>query len=161
MKTEKQNYSERNELCRLIQHMTIAMMTTANNDGGLTSRPMSPLLLDAYGDLWFFTDIRSEKIKHRDAINLCFVDSTRASYVSISGHGVLHNERAYIDRLWTPFAKPWFKEGPESSHLVLLKFVPSSAEYWSSEQSRMVTILAAPAASENGLGNQTHATTSA
>src|SRR4249920_86308 len=101
MKTEKQSSNERAELCRLIQHMTIAMMTTADSNGGLTSRPMSPLLLDAYGDLWFFTDIRSEKVKHRDTINLCFVDSTRASYVSLSGHGILHNERSYIDRLWT------------------------------------------------------------
>lgn len=146
MKTEKQNSSDRSELCRLIQHMTIAMMTTANNDGGLTSRPMSPLLLDAYGDLWFFTDIRSEKVKHRDAINLCFIDSTRATYVSLSGHGVLHDERAYIDRLWTPFAKPWFHEGPESSHLALLKFVTRSAEYWSSAQARMVALLSAPVA---------------
>ncbi len=143
MKTEKQSSAERTELCRLIQHMTIAMMTTADCDGGLTSRPMSPLLLDAYGDLWFFTDIRSEKVKHRDAINLSFIDSTRATYVSLSGHGVLHNERAYIDRLWTPFAKPWFAEGPDSTNLALLKFVTHSAEYWSSAQSRMVAVLIA------------------
>lgn len=140
MKTEKQNNSERTELCRLIQHMTITMMTTADSDGGLTSRPMSPLLLDAYGDLWFFTDLRSEKVKHRDAINLSFIDSSRATYVSLSGHGVLHNERPYIDRLWTPFAKPWFAEGPESTNLALLKFVVHSAEYWSSAQSRMVAV---------------------
>ncbi|MGH8107301.1 MAG: pyridoxamine 5'-phosphate oxidase family protein [Arenimonas sp.] len=113
---------------------------TADSDTGLTSRPMSPLLLDAYGDLWFFTDIRSEKVKHLDAINLCFLDSTRATYVSLSGHGILHNERAYIDRLWTPFAKPWFAEGPESANLALLKFVTHSAEYWNSAQSRMVSI---------------------
>ena len=44
MKSEKQDSPERTELCRLIQHMTVAMMTTANADGGLTSRPMAPLL---------------------------------------------------------------------------------------------------------------------
>lgn len=161
MKTEKQNTIEGTELCRLIQHLTIAMMSTANNDGGITSRPMSPLLLDAYGDLWFFTDIRSEKIKHRDAINLSFIDSTRATYVSISGHGVLHNERAFIERLWTPFAKPWFAEGPESPNLVLLKFVTDSAEYWNSAQSRMVPLLAASSAEAHGFSEASRKSASA
>ncbi len=161
MKTEKQNSAERTELCRLIQHMTIAMMTTADRDGGLSSRPMSPLLLDAYGDLWFFTDIRSEKVKHLDAINLCFLDSTRATYVSLSGHGILHNERAYIDRLWTPFAKPWFSEGPESTNLALLKFVTRSAEYWSSAQSRMVPVLVATDAAMNEFARSSRQSASA
>jgi len=144
MKTEKQNSDERADICRLIQNLTITLMTTANREGGLTSRPMSPLLLDAYGDLWFFTDVRSEKTKHLDAINLGFIDSTRATYVSLSGHGILHNERSYIDRLWTPFAKPWFAEGPDSPNLALLKFVTRSAEYWNSAQSRMVSLLKMP-----------------
>lgn len=144
LKTEKQHSNDRAEMYRLIQNLTITMMTTANNDGGLTSRPMSPLLLDAYGDLWFFTDVRSDKVKHLDAINLGFTDASRATYVSLSGHGILHDERSYIDRLWTPFAKPWFAEGPESPNLVLLKFVTRSAEYWNSAQSRMVSLLATP-----------------
>ncbi len=161
MKTEKQDSSERTELCRLIQHMTITTMTTANNDGGLSCRPMSPLLLDKYGDLWFFTDIRSEKVKHRDAINLSFTDTSRATYVSLSGHGILHNERSYIDRLWTPFAKPWFSEGPESPNLALLKFVTHSAEYWSSAQSRMVSVLAATDAIGNTLSDSPRKSASA
>lgn len=147
MKTEKQNSDQRAELCRFIQNLTISLMTTANKEGGLTSRPMSPLLLDAYGDLWFFTDVRSEKVKHLHAINLGFIDSSRATYLSLSGHGVLHNERSYIGRLWTPFAKPWFAEGPESPNLVLLKFVTHSAEYWNSAQSKMVALLTTPEAS--------------
>lgn len=151
MKTEKQNSTERVELCRLIQNLTICMMTTANKESGLTCRPMSPLLLDAYGDLWFFSDIRSEKVKHLDTINLSFIDTTRATYVSMTGHGVLHNERSYIDRLWTPFAKPWFAEGRDSEHLVLLKFVAHSAEYWNSAESKMVALLNLPEATINDM----------
>lgn len=161
MKTEKQNSAERLELCRLIQSLTICMMTTANKEGGLTCRPMSPLLLDAYGDLWFFTDVRSEKTKHLDGINLGFIDSSRATYVSLSGHGILHNERSYIDRLWTPFAKPWFAEGPESPNLVLLKFVTRSAEYWNSAQSRMVGLLTPPADAAETMSEHSRRTASA
>ncbi len=161
MKTEKQNSAERVELCRLIQNLTICMMTTANKEGGLTCRPMSPLLLDAYGDLWFFTDVRSEKAKHLDAINLGFIDSSRATYVSLSGHGILHNERSYIDRLWTPFAKPWFAEGPESPNLVLLKFVTRSAEYWNSAESRMVSLLTTHEAAVELISDHSRRTVSA
>jgi general stress protein 26 len=140
MKTERQTSAERNQLCQLIQHLTITMLTTVDDGGMLTSRPMSPLLLDSSGALWFFADLRSAKVNHLDSINLNFVDSTRATYVSISGRGQINTERPYIDRLWTPFAKPWFPGGPESSHLALLKFVPDMAEYWDSSHSRMIRI---------------------
>ncbi|MEO8002604.1 MAG: pyridoxamine 5'-phosphate oxidase family protein [Arenimonas sp.] len=145
MKTEKQNSPGRTQLCQLIQHMTITMMTTVDDKGVLVSRPMSPLLLDGDGSLWFFTDVRADKVKQIDGINLNFIDSARATYVSIYGRGEIHTERTYIDRLWTPFAKPWFPEGPDSKNLALLKFVPDSAEYWDSSHCKMVRILAVAA----------------
>lgn len=142
MKTEKQTSAERTQLCQLIQHLTVTMLTTIDDNGMLVSRPMSPLLLDSSGALWFFTDLRSGKVNQLESINLNFIDSTRATYVSIAGSGEIITERTYIDRLWTPFAKPWFPEGPDSSNLALLKFVPDMAEYWDSSHSRMVRILA-------------------
>ena len=142
VKTEKQTSPERTHLCQLIQHMTITMLTTVDDSGKLISRPMSPLLLDSSGALWFFTDLRSSKVKQIDAINLNFIDSSRATYVSLSGSGEIITERSYIDRLWTPFAKPWFPEGPDSNNLALLKFVPDVAEYWDSSHCKMVRMLA-------------------
>jgi len=150
MKTEKQNSPERTKLCQLIQHLTITMMTTADKDGALVSRPMSPLLLDGDGSFWFFTDVRANKVKNINVINLNFIDSARATYVSIFGRGEIHTERSFIDRLWTPFAKPWFPEGPDSSNLALLKFMPDSAEYWDSSHCKMVRILAIAASVISG-----------
>ncbi len=142
VKTEKQTSPERTHLCQLIQHMTVAMLTTVDDNGTLISRPMSPLLLDGSCALWFFTDLRSGKVKQIDAMNLNFIDSTRATYVSLSGSGEIITERSYIDRLWTPFAKPWFPDGPDSDQLGLLKFVPEIAEYWDSSHCKMVRMLA-------------------
>lgn len=142
MKTEKQTSPERTQLCQLIQHMTVTMLTTVDDSGALISRPMSPLLLDSSGALWFFTDLRSGKVKQIDTMNLNFIDSTRATYVSLSGFGEIITERSYIDRLWTPFAKPWFPDGPDSSNLALLKFIPNVAEYWDSSHCKMVRMLA-------------------
>lgn len=142
MKTEKQTSPERTQLCQLIQHLTITMLTTLDDNGMLVSRPMSPLLLDSSGALWFFTDLRSGKVRQLESINLNFIDSTRATYVSLAGSGEIVTQRAYIERLWTPFAKPWFPDGPDSSNLALLKFVPEIAEYWNSSHCKMVRILA-------------------
>lgn len=140
MKTEPQNSPERSQLCKLIQNMSVTMLTTVDANGVLISRPMLPLKLDSHGALWFFTDLRSAKLKQLDAINLNFIDSTRATYVSLSGYGEINSERAFIDRLWTPFVKPWFPDGPESSQLALLKFMPEVAEYWDSAQRKMVRL---------------------
>lgn len=150
VKTEKQTSPERTHLCQLIQHMTVTMLTTVDDIGKLISRPMSPLLLDSSGALWFFTDLRSSKVKQIDAINLNFIDSTRATYVSLSGSGEIITERSYLDRLWTPFAKPWFPEGPDSNNLALLKFVPDVAEYWDSSHCKMVRMLALAASAVAG-----------
>lgn len=141
MKTEKQNNPGLTKLCQLIQHMTVSILTTIDDGGVLVSRPMLPLYLDGNCALWFFTDLRSEKIKHLDAINLNFVDSSRATYVTFSGHGELNTQRSYINRLWTPFAKPWFPDGPESTNIALLKFVPDMAEYWDSSSLKMERIV--------------------
>ena len=142
MKTEKQKSPEKAALCQLIQHMTVTMLTTVDDSAALISRPMLPLLLDGDGALWFFTDLRSDKVKQIEKINLNFIDSTRATYVSLSGYGEIITERPYIDRLWTPFAKPWFPDGPDSSNLALLKFIPNVAEYWDSSHCKMVRMLA-------------------
>ncbi len=142
MKTEKQTSPARTQLCQLIQHMTVTMLTTVNDRGALIGRPMSPLLLDSSGALWFFIDTRSNKVKQIDTMNLNFIDSTRATYVSLSGYGEIISERPYIDRLWTPFAKPWFPEGPDSKNLGLLKFIPTVAEYWDSSHCKMIRMLA-------------------
>lgn len=163
MKTEKQTSAERTQLCQLIQHLTITMMTTVDDNGILVSRPMSPLLLDGSGALWFFTDLRSGKVNQLESINLNFIDSTRATYVSLAGSGEIITQRAYIDRLWTPFAKPWFPDGPDSSNLALLKFVPNMAEYWDSSHSKMlrIQVLADSVSAEKSIAMGTHEKSSA
>ena len=55
MKTEAQSNEALGQLAALIENISVAMMTTQNADAGgaLTSRPMSPLLMDSQGALWF------------------------------------------------------------------------------------------------------------
>lgn len=142
MKIDTQTSAERSHLAELIEPIRVAMLTTVDDTGALQSRPMSPLALDGQGALWFFTDLRSAKADQLRHANVSFADTGSATYVSLAGHGELSTDRARIEALWTAFARPWFPDGPESTNLALLKFVPHSAEYWDAPNSRMVRVLA-------------------
>ena len=138
MKIATQTSDALTHVAKLIEDMPIAMLTTTDADGALASRPMSTLEMDAQGALWFFTDLHSSKVDHLRAVNLSFVDRDRSAYVSLSGHGEIDTDRGRIQSLWSVMAKPWFPDGPESSNLALLKFVPDSADYWDGPSSKMV-----------------------
>lgn len=140
MKIEPQNNPELSKVSKLIADIPVAMMTL-DSGYGLVSHPMTPLEMDEDGALWFFTDLRTGRVGHLSIVNLSFSDELRGIYVSISGRGEVHRDVAHIKRLWTPFARPWFPEGPESPNLTLLKFLPSTAEYWDAPHSKMLRML--------------------
>ncbi len=142
MKTANQANPELKKLCDLIQDMSICMLTTINTDHALISRPMSVLEMDSEGTLWFFMDKNSEKAASLSAMNLSFTNEHNGTYVSLSGHGEINSDTNNIERLWTFFAKPWFPEGIDSSNLVLLRFLPNTAEYWDAPHSKTVRIFA-------------------
>lgn len=140
VKIEPQHSLELNQLADMISQMSVAMMTTINAAGLLVSRPMAVLEIDAYGSLWFFTNENSGKTDQLETVNISFSDLTRSTYISMSGHGEIYADYERIKRLWTDFAKPWFPEGPDSSSLALLKFVPDLAEYWDAANSNMARL---------------------
>ena len=142
MKIETQTDSAFVDLCGLIEQIPVAMLTNIDADGNLVSRPMSPMEMDRNGALWFFIDLRHAKVEHMGAANLSFADANRATFVSMSGRGQIHMDRARIAQLWTPLVRPWFPDGADSEHLALLKFVPDAAEYWDAPHSKMMRMVA-------------------
>jgi general stress protein 26 len=138
MKIQTQKRPDVGHVAELIKDIPIAMMTTREADGSLAARPMAALEMDADGVVWFFTSTQSDKVEHLDAVNLAFSDIDGSTYVSLCGRGEIDTDRSHIERLWTPMARPWFPDGPDSPHLALLKFVPDAADYWDGPNSRMV-----------------------
>ena len=160
MNIETQTSTEMSELCKLIESIPVAMLSNIDAEGALVSRPMAVLEVDAAGAVWFFVDLRSSRVEFLRVVNLSFVDAARGTYVSLSGRGEIRSDRAHIDKLWTPLAKPWFPEGPDSRNLALLKFVPNTAEYWDAPHSRMVRLFAMAVSVVAGkpIGQGEHAT---
>ena len=146
MNIKLQKTAELTQLGEMIEDLSVAMLTTFDEEEGLLkSFPMTPLEMCEQGAIWFFTDPNSSKVKHLQVMNLGFSNEPESTYVSISGHGEIVNDQTHIEALWTPFARPWFPDGVNSSNLALLKFVPHSAEYWDAPNSKMVRMLATAA----------------
>jgi general stress protein 26 len=160
MKIHTQTTAGLRELARLIEPMSVAMLTGSDGEGMLASRPMSPLEMDAEGSIWFFTDARSSKTENLGVLSLGFTSDASATYVSIAGHGTLHTDRGSIDRLWSAAARPWFPDGKDSPNLALLAFHPQTAEYWDAPSSKMVRMVAFAASVVAGkpIGLGDHAT---
>ena len=144
MKTESQHTAELAYVCSLIQNLSIAMLTAENDEGGLVTRPMSPLEMDGDGGLWFFTDRRAEMVEHLENLKLSFHDEANTTFISLTGRGELSLDSARIEKLWTPSVRPQFPEGRLSRNLALLKFVPQSAEYGRAPNNRTLRFFTSP-----------------
>ncbi len=143
MNIQKQDNPALSHIVQLIEDIPIAMLTTVEDDGAIASRPMAGLELDSQGVFWFFTNVHSAKVDNLRHVGLNFTDTSSGTYVALAGRGDIDADRERIARLWTPFAKPWFPDGPESPNLALLKFTPETADYWDAPNSKMVRSLGA------------------
>ncbi|MBC7605565.1 MAG: pyridoxamine 5'-phosphate oxidase family protein [Burkholderiales bacterium] len=114
--------------------------TNLKNDNVANCRPMSAQKVDNQGNLWFFSDINSEKnreIKHDNQVQLFFSSPSRNSYLIINGHAEIVIDRNKTQELWSPLVRAWFKEGKDDPNISILKVVPDSAYYWNTEGNTM------------------------
>jgi len=144
METQQQKNAGLEKIKDMVDDIRIAMMTTQDEQGNLVSRPMACMQMDADGTLWFFTKKASPKVtqveQHDDKVNLSFADASDSDFVSISGTAKELDDRAKIDELWSDMAKPWFPKGKDDPELTLLKVHTELAEYWDSNDSRLVRL---------------------
>lgn len=140
MDVQPQGTTEMQKLADLIGEAQIAMLTTAERNGLLRSRPLVTLQLDSEGRLWFFISVTSAKIdeiaQHRQ-INLSYSDPDKQDYVSVSGVGEIVRDRQKVRELWTPWVEPYFPQGVEDPDLALLCVQIAQAEYWNAPDSNV------------------------
>lgn len=135
MDLDKQPTEELTKVGSMIKDIGFAMLTTAEEDGTLRSRPMQTLQLDAEGQLWFFTGLSSPKVQQaleNRKVCVAYARPDKQDYVSVSGTARVVRDRAKMQALWTPFIKPWFPKGLDDPDLVLLTVRIEDAEYWDS-----------------------------
>ncbi len=137
-----QHDSERaKKLYGMIKDLEVCMMTTAEEDGSLRSRPMHNQTADENGDLWFFTKVPSGKtveIRKDQQVNLAFSNVSSQDYVSISGTAEIVRDRVAIEKHWSEPLRTWFPEGKDDPAIGLIRVRPTFGEYWDSPSSTMV-----------------------
>lgn len=129
------------KLGSMIQDIRMAMLTTADPDGQLRSRPMATLSHKFDGRLYFFTQEHSGKvasIEQDQHVNLAYSNPDKQNYISVSGRGSISQEKALIEELWSPAMKAFFPEGLEDPELALITVDVDSAEIWDSPPSMIV-----------------------
>jgi general stress protein 26 len=127
------------ELYGLIEGIEIAMFTTRRKDGRLVSRPMATQKREPGADLWFVTDVESEKIDELAAdpnVALAYYNVKSWEWVSISGTATISQDRNMIRELYEEDWKAWFGDeggerngGPDDPRLALLLIDVKSAIY--------------------------------
>lgn len=136
-----------------IGSLRFAMFTFRDEYDHLVSQPMTKQDVDAEGGIWFFVHSATtlwDGIAHQPEVNVSFSDNDNSTYVSVSGTARRVVDRDLIHKMWNPMVQAWFPAGPDDPHAVLVCVEPHAAEYWDSNDSKMVRLFAIAKAAVTG-----------
>lgn len=135
-----------NELYGLIEGMEVAMLTTQTDDGSLVSRPMATQEQSENGDLWFVTNIETDKVSEiqtHPEVSVAYYNPSTREWVSVSGRAVISQDRQKIRELHRPDWEMWFENeggdrdgGPDDPRLALILVEVHSVHYLISKYSK-------------------------
>jgi len=128
-------------IAKLVKASKIALLTTVSAAGALHARPLAVQEAEFDGDLWFLTPDPSEKtddIRFNPQVNVSLQSSK--GFLSIAGRAEILRDEAKIDELWSPSAEAWFPEGRTDPTIALLRVNAESAEYWATDEPRVVSV---------------------
>jgi general stress protein 26 len=131
------------KLWLLSKDIKFGMLTTAEADGTLRSRPMATQQSPFDGDRWFFTYGRAPKVQEIEEdhhVNISYADPDDNRYVSVSGTARLVRDRAKMEELWNPIYKAWFPDGLDTPDIALLQVTVTQAEYWDATNNKLVQL---------------------
>ena len=127
------------DLYALIDGIETAMFTTRRADGHLVTRPMQVQRRTAGTDLWFVTNVETEKLDELSSdahVNLAFYRDRTREWVSVSGIAVVTQDRQLIRELYQPDWRAWFGDeggardgGPDDPRLALILVEAHSVHY--------------------------------
>lgn len=115
-----------------LRGLDVAMLTTAEPDGSLRSRPMVATQSEFEGDLWFLSRSQNRliwSVQRHPRVNVAYTDSTRGRFVSISGTAHIVNDPRKAESLWLPHHQGWL-DRPDSPDVRVVRITVESAQVW-------------------------------
>jgi general stress protein 26 len=107
-------------------------MLVTNAGGRMRSRPMSSIVKQDEGYVYFLSDARTAKDDEiaRDSQILLAYSNGSSQFVSAEATAQLSKDRALIKRLWNPGAQAFWPSGPDDHNIVAIIARPANAEFW-------------------------------
>jgi general stress protein 26 len=129
----------------LVNEINICLFcTNLKTDDGATCRPMGAQKVDEDGNIWFFSEVDSDKnneIKHDKQVQLFFAHPGKSSYLVVNGEAKIIFDKNKIEELWSPPLKTWFKQGKDDPTISIVKVHTNSAYYWDTDGNKMINFL--------------------
>ncbi len=128
----------------LVKDIGTCMFYTNASPGMHNSRPMAVIETDMNGNLWFFSNKESDKVKDilkDSSVHLVFANPSKNSYLDLLGIASIELDSESIKDKWKPIIKAWFPEGKNDPDLCLIKVKTDEAHYWDTESTKMVQML--------------------
>ena len=136
------NAEHASTLVELTKDIKLAMLTTLDENGHLTARPMAQQQVEGDNDLWFFVERDSPTVRNIAAQPQAGVSlSSNDTWVSLSGRAEIVDDNAKAKELWNPWVEAWLPQGPEDPSVVLIHFHAEAGEYWTSPGGRVASAL--------------------
>ena len=138
------------ELYELIEGIEIAMLTTIEADGTLTSRPMATQKRRDGVDLWFMTSTETHKadaLRRHPQVNIAYYNNKSREWVSVSGIATLSSDRALIHQVYQKDWKAYLGDeggerdgGPDDPRILLIEIEAQEATYMKSNTPRVIAL---------------------
>ncbi len=112
---------------RVVKVRTV-MLTSTDERGTLSSRPMTVQHISDSGDVYFVAGRDADWVSpSMDAVNVAFVDSP-STWVAVAGRAVVDGDSQLLDDLWNPLLDTYFPDGRASA--VVVRVESDRWEYW-------------------------------
>jgi general stress protein 26 len=152
-------FNNKEKVKELVSRSRVGMLGTVQA-GFMKFRPMSHVDIDDDGNIWFFTSKdswKAEDVQQNPTVQLLYVNESDSCYLSIEGTADLSFDQQRMRELFNPFVRAWFPKGLKDPSLALLIVHPMEMEYWSNDDSKVLTYLkiltAAATGSQPSVGN--------
>jgi len=106
------------------------------------SRPMTLQEVDTEGNLWFLSDVNSDKnheITSDSDVELYFMNNSKYEYMFIKGKATQSQDKALIEKYWTDFANAWF-DGKDDPSISVIKVTPNDGYYYQTKENKLIAM---------------------
>lgn len=126
-------------LAEKMKDIDFAMLSTHADGGQIGARPMSNNQDVAYGgDSYYFTTedaLMVKDIERDPRVGLSFQGRTGSLrqnrlFIAVEGHADLIRDRAEFEAHWNSDLQGWFREGPDTPGLVMIRVHAERAHIW-------------------------------